>query len=64
MVSIRKCKFAKLNDRCYNFSSRIISFPFGHPYLSAMKDCKTKAKEKLKKQTKTNYRKKTKILKS
>ena len=44
MASIRKCQFAKLNDRYYNFSSRIISFPFWHPYLSAMKDCKIKAK--------------------
>ena len=43
---IKQCQFAKLNDKRYHFSGGIVSFPFGHPFLSKFRNNKRKAREK------------------
>ena len=55
MKSVRKTKFARLNDKCFYFHNRIVSLPFGHFLLNKVReenekhraDLHIKIKEKL-----------------
>ena len=55
MKSVRKTKFARLNDKCFYFHDRILSLPFGHFLLNKVReenekhraDLHIKIKEKL-----------------
>ena len=40
---------AKLNHKHYYFSDSIVSFPFGHPFLSEIRDYKSKTEGKMEK---------------
>ena len=40
MTSVKKVQFASLNDKRYYFSDGIVSLPFGHPWLSGVRDYK------------------------
>ena len=40
MTSVNKVKFASLNDKRYYFSDGIVSLPFGHPSLNAVREYK------------------------
>ena len=49
MTNTKKCQFAKLNDKSYESFDGIVSFPFGRPFLSGIRNYKRKAKEKIQK---------------
>ena len=40
MTSVSKVQFARLNDKRYFFSDRIVSLPFGHPTLNKVREYK------------------------
>ena len=40
MTSVNKVKFASINDKRYYFSDGIVSLPFGHPTLNAVREYK------------------------
>ena len=42
MKSVRKTKFARLNDKCFYFHNRIVSLPFGHFLLNKVREEKEK----------------------
>ena len=47
MTTMKKCQFAKVNDKRYYFSDGIVFLPFGHPYLSGVRKYKNESAEKL-----------------
>ena len=44
ITSVNKVQFASLNSKRYFFLGGIISFPFGHPTLSSIRDLMLNAK--------------------
>ena len=54
MMSIKKYQFAKLSYKRFCFFDGIVPFPFGHSFLSEIRDCKRKAGGKMQK---NNFRK-------
>ena len=49
MMSIKKYQFTKLSHKRFYFFDGIVPFPFGHSFLSEIRDCKRKAGEKMQK---------------